>query len=43
MKFLEKVGLVIFSNLVLIFSIVFIFLMYNWLDISIIIELNNWF
>ena len=41
MKFLEKVGLVLFSNIVLIISIVFIFLMFNWLDISVIVRTHQ--
>lgn len=43
MKFLEKVGLVLFSNIVLILSIVFIFLMFNWIDFSIITKIHEWF
>ena len=42
MKFLEKVGLVLFSNIILILSIVFIFLMFNWLDFTVVEKVFTW-
>ena len=36
MKFLEKVGLVLFSNIVLILSVVFVFILFNFINIAIL-------
>ena len=41
MKFLEKVGLALFSNVVLILSIIVVFVLFNWLDAQIIANALN--
>ena len=41
MKILEKITLIIYSNIILILSIILCLLIFNWLDISLVENIIN--